>query len=100
MIEHVFSHASTKSSQYQGQTKMSKRGPSASLAGHTSNVQLIKAATDAHLWAESYDRELQNIFRVEGEVADRIAGFVACLTGPEAGYITGANLPIEGGFAA
>jgi TolB-like protein/Tfp pilus assembly protein PilF len=37
------------------------------------NVQLIKAATDAHLWAESYDRELQNIFGVEGEVAKAIA---------------------------
>ena len=37
------------------------------------NVQLIKAATDAHLWAESYDRELQNIFSVEGEVAGKIA---------------------------
>jgi len=37
------------------------------------NVQLIKAATDAHLWAESYDRELQNIFGVESEVAGKIA---------------------------
>ncbi len=37
------------------------------------NVQLIKAATDEHLWAESYDRELQNIFAVEGEVASAIA---------------------------
>src|ERR1700726_2000263 len=37
------------------------------------NVQLIKAATDGHLWAESYDRELQNIFGVEGEVAGKIA---------------------------
>jgi TolB-like protein/Tfp pilus assembly protein PilF len=37
------------------------------------NVQLIKAATEAHLWAESYDRELQNIFGVEAEVAGAIA---------------------------
>jgi len=37
------------------------------------NVQLIKAATDEHMWAESYDRELQNIFGVEGEVAGKIA---------------------------
>ena len=37
------------------------------------NVQLIKAATDEHVWAESYDRELQNIFGVEGEVAGAIA---------------------------
>src|SRR5712671_2728595 len=37
------------------------------------NVQLIKAATDEHVWAESYNRELQNIFGVEGEVAGKIA---------------------------
>ncbi len=37
------------------------------------NVQLIKAATDEHVWAESYDRELQNIFGVEGELAGKIA---------------------------
>jgi TolB-like protein len=37
------------------------------------NVQLIKAATDEHVWAESYDRELQNVFGVEGEVAGAIA---------------------------
>jgi TolB-like protein/Tfp pilus assembly protein PilF len=37
------------------------------------NVQLIKATTDAHVWAETYDRELQNIFGVESEVAGKIA---------------------------
>jgi TolB-like protein len=37
------------------------------------NVQLIQAETDAHLWAQSYDRELIDIFSVEGEVAKRIA---------------------------
>jgi len=48
------------------------------------NVQLIKAATDAHLWGESYDRELQNIFSVEGEVAKAIADQLrAKLTGQE-----------------
>jgi TolB-like protein len=48
------------------------------------NVQLIKAATDAHIWAESYDRELQNIFGVEGEVATKIADAMdAKLTGAE-----------------
>ncbi|GAA0710491.1 hypothetical protein [Dokdonella soli] len=36
-------------------------------------VQLIKAATDEHLWAESYDRKLDNVFGVEGEVAQAIA---------------------------
>src|SRR3954469_24683820 len=48
------------------------------------NVQLIKAASDEHLWAESYDRELQNIFGVEGEVASAIADQLnASLTGRE-----------------
>jgi TolB-like protein/Tfp pilus assembly protein PilF len=37
------------------------------------NVQLIRAATDEHLWAETYDRKLDNIFGVEGEVAGAIA---------------------------
>jgi TolB-like protein/Tfp pilus assembly protein PilF len=37
------------------------------------NVQLIKADTDSHLWAETYDRKLTDIFAVESEVAQRIA---------------------------
>jgi TolB-like protein len=37
------------------------------------NVQLIRAATDEHLWAESYDRKLENIFGVEAEVATAVA---------------------------
>jgi TolB-like protein/Tfp pilus assembly protein PilF len=36
-------------------------------------VQLIKAATDEHLWAETYDRKLDDIFAVESEVAQSIA---------------------------
>jgi len=40
------------------------------------NVQLIDAGTDAHLWAESYDRDLTaaNIFAIQSEVAAAIAG--------------------------
>src|SRR5437867_8225180 len=37
------------------------------------NVQLIRAATDEHLWAESYNRKLDDVFGVEGEVASAIA---------------------------
>jgi TolB-like protein/class 3 adenylate cyclase/Tfp pilus assembly protein PilF len=37
------------------------------------NAQLIRAKTDEHLWAESYDRKLENIFEVEGEVASAVA---------------------------
>src|ERR1700730_1091861 len=36
-------------------------------------VQLINAATDAHLWAETYDRKLTDIFAVESEIAKSIA---------------------------
>ncbi len=37
------------------------------------NVQLIKAATDSHVWADSFDRKLTDIFSVESEVASAIA---------------------------
>src|SRR5205823_9865998 len=48
------------------------------------NAQLIRAATDEHLWAESYTRKLENIFGVEGEVATAVAeALKAKLTGAE-----------------
>ena len=48
------------------------------------NVQLINAVTDAHLWAESYDRKLTDLFTVESEVAKTIADTLrAKLTGSE-----------------
>ncbi len=53
------------------------------------NVQLIKAANDSHLWAETYDRELHDIFRVESEVAGAVADKLqATLTGREAQALT------------
>ena len=33
------------------------------------NVQLINAQTDAHLWAETYDRKLTDVLLVESEIA-------------------------------
>jgi tetratricopeptide (TPR) repeat protein len=48
------------------------------------NVQLIKAANDSHLWAETFDRKLTDIFSVESEVAKAIADQLrAQLTGRE-----------------
>src|SRR5437899_2241423 len=48
------------------------------------NVQLINAQTDSHLWAETYDRKLTDIFGVESEIARRIAeSLQAKLTGHE-----------------
>ena len=37
------------------------------------NVQLIKAANDSHLWADTFDRKLTDIFSVESEIAKAIA---------------------------
>jgi len=46
------------------------------------NVQLINAATESHLWAETYDRELTDIFAVESEIARTVAEMLqAKLTG-------------------
>src|SRR5213595_3743105 len=48
------------------------------------NVQLIKAVNDSHLWAETFDRKLTDIFSVESEVAKAIAEQLrAKLTGRE-----------------
>src|SRR5437868_1080325 len=53
------------------------------------NVQLIKAATDEHVWAESYNRKLDDVFSVEGEVATAIAEQLnARLTGAEQKQMT------------
>jgi eukaryotic-like serine/threonine-protein kinase len=47
-------------------------------------VQLINASTDSHLWADTYDRKLTDIFGVESEVAQKIASSLqAKLTGSE-----------------
>ena len=48
------------------------------------NVQLIKAATDDHLWADTFDRRLTDVFAIESEIAKTIADTLkAKLTGSE-----------------
>src|SRR6266404_3909357 len=47
------------------------------------NVQLIQAETDAHLWAQSYDRQLIDIFAVEAEVAKQIADALSATLSPQ-----------------
>ena len=48
------------------------------------NVQLVNALTDAHLWAETYDRKLTDIFAVESDIAKTIADALqAKLSGAE-----------------
>jgi TolB-like protein/Tfp pilus assembly protein PilF len=47
-------------------------------------VQLVNVQTDSQLWAETYDRKLNDIFSVESEIAKRIAeSLQAKLTGRE-----------------
>src|SRR5438045_7018222 len=49
------------------------------------NVQLLNAVTDSHLWADTFDRKLNDVFAVESEVAKTIADTLrAKLTGQEA----------------
>jgi len=53
------------------------------------NVQLINALTDAHLWADIYDRKLTDIFAVESEIAKTVADTLRIkLTGAQARAIT------------
>lgn len=49
------------------------------------NVQLIDAASDEHLWAESFDRELtaQNLFAIQSEIAKAIADSLQAVISPE-----------------
>jgi serine/threonine protein kinase/Tfp pilus assembly protein PilF len=46
-------------------------------------VQLIDAARDQHLWSESYERDLKNIFELQGQVAQAIAEQVHAVETPE-----------------
>jgi TolB-like protein/Flp pilus assembly protein TadD len=62
------------------------------------NVQMIDAGSDAHLWAEAYTRTLENIFGVEGEVAQNIAESLhAALSGTERAVL--AQKPTENAAA-
>jgi TolB-like protein/Tfp pilus assembly protein PilF len=49
------------------------------------NVQLIEAATDRHLWAETYDEELTaaNVFAIQSDLAKQIAGALQATLTPE-----------------
>jgi TolB-like protein/Tfp pilus assembly protein PilF len=80
------------------------------------NVQLIRASTDAHLWAEIYDRKLTDILAVESEVAKKIAEQLSAkLSGSEQtalslkltdnteaydAYLRGLTFEGHGGFSA
>lgn len=56
------------------------------------NVQVIEAATDRHLWAESYERDLRDVLALQGEVARAIARKIrATLTPEEETRLAGAH---------
>ena len=37
------------------------------------NTQLIDARTDTHVWAEEYDRDLNEVFAIQREIAQKVA---------------------------
>ena len=45
-------------------------------------AQLIEAATDTHLWSETYDRELDDIFAIQDDIAACILGVLKLKLGP------------------
>lgn len=47
------------------------------------SAQLIDAANDRHLWAERYDRQLEDIFAIQSDVARRIAAALAAELSPQ-----------------
>jgi TolB-like protein/Tfp pilus assembly protein PilF len=47
------------------------------------NVQLIDARSDTHVWAQTFDREIKNVFVVESEVAQQIADVLKARLSPE-----------------
>lgn len=62
------------------------------------NLQLIDARTDAHLWAETYNRELNDIFAIQAELVQQVAGALkATLTAGEQGLL--ARRPTENQIA-
>jgi serine/threonine protein kinase/predicted Zn-dependent protease len=54
-------------------------------SGHHVRVvaQLIDARTDAHLWGETYDRDLSDIFAIQTEIAEQIAGQLQAKISPQ-----------------
>ncbi len=47
------------------------------------NIQLIEADDDNHLWSEQYDREVKDVFNLQREVAENIAGQIQAIITPE-----------------
>jgi TolB-like protein len=91
---HVVSRTSVM--QYRGTTKTIKQiaqelgvayvlEGSVRRAGNRVRVtgQLINARTDEHVWAKAYDRDLTDVFTIQGELAQAIAGAMAAALSPQ-----------------
>jgi TolB-like protein/DNA-binding winged helix-turn-helix (wHTH) protein len=58
-------------------------------------IQLIQASSDTHLWAESYDRDLHDVLKLQGEVAQVIANEVNAKVTPQEQARLAGNRPID-----
>src|SRR5207247_4036351 len=47
------------------------------------SAQLIDARTDMHLWAEHYDRELADVFRIQSEIAEKVVAQLKAKLSPQ-----------------
>src|SRR5205823_792780 len=47
------------------------------------NAQLIDARNDAHLWAQTYDRDLADVFAIQSELAEQIVSQLKAKLSPE-----------------
>jgi len=59
------------------------------------SAQLIYAPSDTHLWAESYDRDLHDVLKLQGEVAQVIANEVNAKVTPQEQARLAGNRPID-----
>jgi len=64
-------------------------------------AQLIYAPTDRHLWAKSYQRDLRNVLKLQGEVANAIANEIKiAVTTPERERLAGAPAVVPAAYEA
>src|SRR5208337_518547 len=58
-------------------------------------AQLIRAATDTHLWAESYERDTRDVLTLQAEVAQAIAREIRVAVSPEETKTVGRASPVN-----